>query len=230
MRQGWFLSPILFNIYSEEIFSEALSGLEVGIRINGEYLNNIRYADDTVLLAANLPDMMCLVDRVNLINAEYGLDIIIEKTKYLVISRTSTPGRLLLDSRVTERVGKFKYRGITLYDQWEPDKEIRTRIEMARATFSKMKHRLCCKDLSLATKIRTVECYVFPVLMYGMEAWTLTKVLEKKIEAFEMWIYRRLLKISWVDHVTNDEVLRRVGKNIELLLNIKKRKLDTLVM
>ena len=65
--------------------------------------------------------------------------------------------------------------------------------------------------------------------MYGMEAWTLTKVLkvlEKKIEAFEMWIYRRLLKISWVDQVTNDEVLRRVGKNRVLLLNIKKRKLE----
>ena len=97
---------------------------------------------------------------------------------------------------------------------------------MARATFSKMKHLLCCKNLSLATKIRTVECYVFPVLMYGMEAWTLTKVLEMKIEAFEMWIYRRLLKIYWVDHVTNDEVLRRVGKNREPLLNIKRRKLE----
>ena len=67
---------------------------------------------------------------------------------------------------------------------------------MARATFLKTRHLFCCGDLSLATKIRTVECYVFPVLMYGMEAWTLTKVLEKKIEAFEMWIYRRLLKIS----------------------------------
>ena len=90
-----------------------------------------------------------------------------------------------------------------------------------------MRHLLLrCRDLSLATKIRTVECSVFSVLMYGMEAWTLIRVIERKIEAFEMWIYPRLLKISWVDHVINDKVLRRVGKNRELLLIIKKRKLE----
>ena len=94
-----------------------------------------------------------------------------------------------------------------------------------------MRHLLYCGDLSLATKIITVECYVFPVLMYGMEAWTLTRVIEKKIDAFQMWIYRRLLKIYWVDHVTTDEVLRRVYKKRKLLLNIKKKEQwNTLVM
>ena len=64
-----------------------------------------------------------------------------------------------------------------------------------------------------------------------MEAWTLTRVIEKKIEAFQMWIYRRLLKIYWVDHVTNDEVLHRVYKKRKLLLNIeKKEQWNTLVM
>ena len=106
-------------------------------------------------------------------------------------------------------------------DQWESDKEIRTRIEISRATFPKMRHLLCCGDLSLAS-IRIVEYYVFSVLMYRLEAWTLSKVIEKKIEAFEMWIYRQLLQIFWLDHVTNDEVLCRVGKNRDCFLTSNK--------
>lgn len=87
------LSPTLFNIYSEKIFAEALTDLEVSIRINGEYLNNIRYADDTVLLATNLKDLQLLVDRVRAASETYGLELNTKKTKFMVISRTRSTWR-----------------------------------------------------------------------------------------------------------------------------------------
>ncbi|CAG9832062.1 unnamed protein product [Diabrotica balteata] len=61
-----------------------------------------------------------------------------------------------------------------------------------------------------------------------MEAWTMIATLMKKVEAFEMWAYRRILRISWTEHVTNEEVLRRIGKEREVGISIKKRKLEYL--
>ena len=89
-----------------------------------------------------------------------------------------------------------------------------------------MRDLLCNRNLSLQTRIRIVRCYVFPVLLYGHEGWTLTKTLEKKLEAFEMWVYRRMLKISWTDRVRNTDVLARMKKEVEVLYEIKRRKLD----
>lgn len=229
VRQGCVLSPTLFNIYSEEIFTEALTNLEMGIRVNGEYINNIRYADDTVLLATSLNDLQALLDRVRTVSVTYGLNLNIKKTKFMVVSRVNLdPGALMADSEEIQRVDRFTYLGTTLNSQWDHAQEIRSRIEMARSTFIKLRSLLCCSDLSLGTKMRIVRCYVLPVLLYGVEAWTLTQATEKRIEAFEMWIYRRILKISYVDHVTNIEVLQRMTKEKEVLNLVKQRKLEYL--
>jgi len=75
-------------------------------------------------------------------------------------------------------------------------------------------------DFDLGLRIRFVICYVWTVLLYGMEGWTLKMSTMNKLEAFEMWIYRRVLKIPW----TNDEVLRIINKDRELLDTIKRGK------
>ena len=75
-------------------------------------------------------------------------------------------------------------------------------------------------------KLRLLKCYVFPVLLYGAEAWTMIEQLIKKLSAFEMWLYRRILRISCTDHITNEEVLWRVGKQQEIAFTVKRRKLE----
>ena len=67
-------------------------------------------------------------------------------------------------------------------------------------------------DLTINTKMRLLRCYVFSVLFYGVESWTLTEATTKKLESFEMWLYRRILSISWTPHITNVEILRKIGK------------------
>uniref|UniRef100_A0A8D8RKM6 Uncharacterized protein n=1 Tax=Cacopsylla melanoneura TaxID=428564 RepID=A0A8D8RKM6_9HEMI len=71
-----------------------------------------------------------------------------------------------------------------------------------------------------------LRCYIFSVLFYGAESWTLKEDLCKKLEAFEMWLYRRILKIPWTARVTNEEVLRRMNKDREVMITIKVRKLQ----
>ncbi|CAG9833668.1 unnamed protein product [Diabrotica balteata] len=68
----------------------------------------------------------------------------------------------------------------------------------------------------------------FPILLYSVEAWTLTETLTRKLEAFEMWGYRRILRISWTEHVTNIEVFQRIGKETNIANTIKQRKLEYL--
>lgn len=227
VRQGCVLSPLLFNVYSEYIFREALEDVDEGILLNGKRLNNIRYADDTVIMAGDLNGLQQLMNRVYSVSLEYGLDINVNKTKYMVISKSQIPQEhLTLNQLQIERVGKYTYLGTTLNDQWDHSQEIRCRIEKARAVFLKMASVFKSRSLTLTTKIRLLRCYVFSVLLYGVESWTLTDATTKKLESFEMWLYRRILRISWTDHVSNVEVCRKMQKDTELIKTIKIRKLE----
>lgn len=232
VRQGCVLSPLLFNIYSEEIFSEALDDMPIGININGHLIKTLRYADDTVLIADSLEDLQQLLNKVIDVGNEYGISLNTNKTKFMVINKNSMDAneiiRLYANDVALERVESLTYLGCLVNDQWDHSKEIKQRIEKARTIFLKMRDVLSSNTLSLHLRMRIVRCYVFSVLLYGVEAWTLSETTSKKIEAFEMWVFRRILKISWTDHVTNNEVLRRMGVDRELMKTIKVRKLTYL--
>jgi len=106
-------------------------------------------------------------------------------------------GHLIIKNKRIEKVQRFKYLGTTINEDWDHLLEIKCRIERAREAFRKMSQVFKCHDLSFAIQIRLLRCYVFSVLLYGVEAWTITELTCKKNEAFEMWLYRRMLKISW---------------------------------
>ena len=113
-------------------------------------------------------------------------------------------------------------------ERWDFSQEIRIRIEQARSAYSKLKKVLTNRDISLELRTRVVRCYVFSVLLYGVESWTLTQALSNKIEAFEMWVYRRILRVSWTERVTNMTILGSMNKKMEVLNAIKRRKLEYL--
>lgn len=230
VRQGCILSPMLFNLYVEKAFSESISDSPFGIRINGIPINNIRYADDTVILADSAQDLQSLLNQVNEESQRLGLKINITKTKFMIISRNDVPHtQMHLNGENIEQVTQFKYLGCMINEKFDPDQEIRCRIEQARATFLKLRKFLTDKNLNFSLRYRMVKCYIWSVLLYGVETWTLKASIINKIEAFEMWILRRMLRVSWVDHVRNEEVLQRAGlADRELFENIKKRKIGYL--
>ena len=89
-----------------------------------------------------------------------------------------------------------------------------------------MKTFFVSRNFSLKLKIRMVRCYILPVFLYGVEA--ITEALMRRLESFEMWIYWRILRISWIEHTTNEEVLRRMGKTKEVTFTVKKSKMEYL--
>lgn len=218
---------MLFNTYSEEILQKALEDKIARIKINGTSINNIRYADDTVILAKNMEDLQRLMDKVAECSEGYGLTLNIKKTKFMRISKRNLRREsLMINGNEIQQMERYTYLGTMISSDNDYTNEIRIRIEKARTTFMKMKKILT--NLTLHLRFRLVKCYIFSTLLYGVEAWTMNALMLRKLEALEMWIYRKMLRISWIERVTNVEILRRMGKERELINTIKGRKLQYL--
>ena len=224
VRQGCVLSPLLFNIYSEAVFREALTEASGGVIVNGKIINNLRYADDTVLLASSEAELQLMVEAVAHYSARWGLFMNIAKTKVMVFAKSPKRATILVDGSQVEQVESYRYLGALVNQFCDPKKELRSRIGLARQAFLKMRKFFIRSDISLSLRVRMLRCYIFSVFLYGCESWTLDPVLEERMNALELYFYRRMLRISWVQKVTNEEVLARMGKQRELLLTFKERK------
>jgi hypothetical protein len=149
------------------------------------------------------------------------MEMNVEKTKIMRISRQPSPTEIMIDQKQLENVEYFNYFGSITNDA-RCTCEIKYRIAMAKAAFNKKKPLFTSKlDLNLRNKV--VTCYIWSIALYGAETWTLRKVDQKYLESFEMWCWRRMEKISWTDHVRN-AVLHRVKEERNILHTIKRRK------
>ena len=119
----------------------------------------------------------------------------------------------------------FKYLGTQIKDDLRTDKELETRENLAKSKFSSMHKIFTSKRLKMSTRIKILKCYVFSIFCYGCEAWTLNKVLERKIEVFEMWCLRKMGKFKWSDLISNEKVLKTLQTKRSLLAGIQQRKL-----
>lgn len=214
VRQGCILSPLLFNIYGEYIIRKAVDGWEGGIIIGGKKINNLRYADDTTLIAKDNQEMSELIKRVEEESLSFGLKLNRQKTKLMVIDRTNkvdgTPG-----VHNVETVEEIVSLGAHLNRDGNSSTEIKRRIALAKSAMTKLNKIWIDKQITTPTKRKLVETLVFPIALYGAEAWTLKAVDAAKLDSFEMWVWRRLLRIPWTAHRTNVSIL--------VELNIHKR-------
>ena len=125
-----------------------------------------------------------------------------------------------------EQVQTMVYLGGITTEDVKSEVEIERRIEIARNPFNNMKSVLSSRNISINTRMSLTKCYVWLTLLYGAEMWTITKTLTKRIDAFEMWMYRQMLSISWKEHKSNEEVLNMVKTCLKLMKIIKKRKCE----
>ena len=122
----------------------------------------------------------------------------------------------------------FSYLGSLITSDGKCDREIKRRIEMSREAISKMNKILCNPKIAISTRLRVMECYALVALKYGSEAWTVSKEMDKRINAAEMWFLQRVLRIGWKGHTTNEEVLIEADIERKMMKTIKKQQLQFL--
>lgn len=225
VRQGCVLSPDLFSLYGE-IIMRNIREYE-GISIGGRNINNIRYADDTVLIADTKQKLQLMLDTVKEESESKGLTINIRKTKWLVMSKNGQipGGELRCGGRIVERVESFNYLGSVVTEDVKCETEIKRRIGIAKTAFCNMRKLLTNRKFSIKTRKSLIKTHVWSTLLYGVESWTLSAAMVRRLEAMEMWLWRRMMRISWTARRTNDEVLEMVGERRGLMGTVRLRQL-----
>ena len=225
-RQGCLVSPLSFNCYSEYVMRESADELGwIGVTISGRTINNLRYADDIVLIATSAAALQQLIDRVNEVSKEYGLEINIKKTKVMVVAKTRETVQLTCNGEYLEQVEVFRYLGALIDDTGDGSKEMKARLGMARTTMSSLDCLWRDRSVSNMLKRRVMEAMVWSVALYGSEAWTLKAADRRRLTAFEMMTYRRMLRVDWREHRTNVSILTELQPKQRLLETVQRRKL-----
>ena len=151
-----------------------------------------------------------------------------KKTKTMIVEKTPEKQcEVNVKGQRLTQVKQYKYLGTTVWNTGQCKTEVANRINQAKIAFWK-KATILRSNISIKTRIRILMCYVFSVVSYyGCETSTYSKAIDHKINAFEMWCYRRMLRISWTSHTTNIDVLQKIGvKETAMLNNLKHRKLS----
>ena len=124
-----------------------------------------------------------------------------------------------------ENVEKFEYPGSLLTWDNNCSDEIKRRIEKATGVMASLKHIWKSKKLRIDNKLKLLTTCIFSVLLYASETWTLKETDKKKLLAFEMKCYRRILRINWRDLIRNEDIRKRISKQRTIIDTIRKRKL-----
>ncbi|KAB0366757.1 hypothetical protein FD754_010913 [Muntiacus muntjak] len=185
VRQGCVLSPCLFNFYAEYIMRNAgLEEAQAGIKTAGRNTNNLRYADDTTLMAESEEELKSLLMKVKEESEKVGLKLNIQKTKIMASGPITS---WEIDGEAVETVSDFIFGGSKITADGDCSHEIRRRLLLGRKVITNLDSILKNRDITLPTKVRLVKAVVFPVVMYGCESWTVKKAEHRKIDAFELW-------------------------------------------
>ena len=205
---------------------EATENTSAGITIGGRKINNLRYANDTTLLCESKEDLMELLTRIQHLSKEKGLLLNTRQTKIMVVYKNRTDDqKFILNGEELEEVKSFVYLGSLINTEVSCMPEVNRRLCMARSTIENMttiwKSQAICRSL----KLRIARATAFAVATYGCESWAYSKKVTKKIEAFDMWTYRRLLRLSWRQHNTNAWILEQLRTKPMLVKQMRKRKM-----
>ena len=224
VRQGCILSPHLFSMYTEQLMREA-DLEEDGVKISGEKLSNLRYADDTALLADSYENMCSVLNKVNEAGERAGLKLNAKKTKVMSINCQTEADPIRINGIDLDYVSYMKYLGSIKESDGSCTKDVTTRIAMAKKKMIDLNNIWKDRGIPLILKVKLLKTLIWPVMLYGSESWTLRSEENNKINSAEMWFYRRLFRVKWTDKRTNESILIELKAKRILLTEINKRRL-----
>ena len=190
VRQGCILSPCLFNFSAEYIMrNTGLEETQAGIKIARRNINNLRYADGTTLMTESEEELKSLLMKVKVESEKVGLKLKIQKTKIMASSPITSRQ---IDG---ETVADFTFMSSKITGDGDCSHEIKRHLFLGRKVMTNLDSILKSRDITLPTKIRLVNAMDFPVVMYGCGSWIIKKAESQRIDTFELWCWRRLLRV-----------------------------------
>ena len=167
------MSPCLFNFYAEYIMrNTGLEEVQAGIKIARRNINNLRYADDTTLMAESEEELKSLLIKVKEESEKVGLKLNIQKTKIMASGPITS---WEIDGESVETVSDFTFSGSDFTADDDCSHEIKRRLLLGRKVMTNLDSIFKSRDFTLLTKVHLVKAVVFPVVMYGCEIWTVKK-------------------------------------------------------
>ena len=197
-----------------------LEEAQAGIKIAGRNINNLRYAYDSTLMAESEEELKRLLKKVKE-ESKSWLKAQHSETKIMVTGPISS---LEIDGETVETVADFIFGGFKITADGDYSHEIKRYLLLGRKVMTNLVSILKSRDITLPAKVHLVKAMVFPVLMYGCECWTVKKAECQKIDAFELWCWRRLLRVTWTARRSNQSILKEIspGCSLEgLILRLK---------
>ena len=171
-----------------------LEETQAGIKIARRNINNLRYADDSTLMAESEEELKSLLMTVKEESEKVGLKLNIQKTKIMASGPITS---WEIDGETVETVSDFILGGSKITAEGDCSHEIKRRLLLVRKIMTNLDNILKSRDITLPTKVCLVKAMVFPVVMDGCESWTVKKAEHRRIDAFELWCWRRLLRVPW---------------------------------
>ena len=185
-----------------------LEETQTGIKIAGRNINNLRYANDTMLMAESEEGLKSLLMKVKEKSGKVGLKLNIQKTKIMASGPITS---WEIDGETVETVSDFIFLVSKITIDGDCSHEIKRRLLLGRKVMTNLESILKSRDITLTTKVRLVKAIVFPVVMYGCESWTVKKAECRNIDAFELCCWRRPLRVPWTARTSNQSILKEIS-------------------
>ena len=200
-----------------------LDDAQAGIKIFRRNINSPWYADDTTLMAESKEELKSLLMKVKEESEKVGLKLSIQKTK-IIASGPITSWQI--DGETKETVTDFILGGSKITADGNCSHEIKRRLLLGRKAMTNLDSILKCRDTTLPTKVCLVKAMAFPVVRYGCESWMIKKAEHQRINTFELWCWRRFLRVPWTARRSNQSILKEFSSEYSLAGLMRKLKLQ----
>ena len=200
-----------------------LDEAQAGIKIAKRNINNLSYADDSTLMAENKEELKSLLMKVKEENEQVDLKFKIQKTKIMASGPITS---WQIDGETVETVSDFIFLGSKITADVDCSHEIERCLFLGRKDMTNLDSILKNRDIPLPTKVHLVKGMVFSVVMYGCESWAIKKAEPRRIDGFELWCWRRLLRVPWIARRSSQSILKEISPEYSLEVLMLKLKLQ----
>ena len=188
-----------------------LDEAQAGIKIARRNINNLRY--DTILMAESEEELKSLLMKVKEESENVGLKLNIQKTNIMASGPITS---WQLEGEIMETVTDFILLGSKIPADGDCSHEIKRRLLLGRKPMTNIDSILKSRDITLPTRVPLIKAVVFPVVMYGCLSWTIKKAECQRTDVFELWCWKRLLRVPWTARRSSQSILKEISPEYSL--------------